>query len=1330
MSVLRNLGAGMRLILRWTMQIAAALVIVLALLVGVARLLLPEAAAFREEIRAAVTRTTGFDIDFALLSAGVSLYGPELRLVDTVVNWPDGSELAAADEVAVSIDVLAWLTSGRIVPGRVYVEGSSVDVKVDADGELTIQGHPLADFSRSDQEPRLEDLPESLLHLSAIKFSFRNEQRDGPQIAGSIDDLEVQLDEMRLDVFARVDPGISYGRAIELEAQIPLQLVTADPDAQFEESWDLRLNARDFRLDKWIELTEFREQPVIDSEGNAEIRVRFNGRLPVAVETDLELEQIRLARPGREPVAIDRVEGLLEWRQASGGWLVSGERFRIVRGALVWPQSEFHLRYSAGPEPDRHRYVATAGFLRVEDLLPLAEAIAPNQLRESGFNGSVTGDLTDLNLELVLLEQHVAEFELSGEFTAAGYVSASRDIEIAGFSGQVSADEGGGNLKINSRDARFGVSALFNNVFDITELDGLAIWRSGPEGYRVLADGIRLTTPHGGLTTSLELTVDADGGNPVIDLSGAAHLDDVVLTAFYLPKVVPEPVHVWLGAALQGGQVPTADFRVQGPLDEFPYDHGEGVFTIDVSFMDGVMEYSPGWPKIRDASGRLMFDGVSMRSTSNLLSVSGVTIQDADVLIEDMRTSIITMSGSGPLQLEGLLDFLQASPISEKLGPVFAEMRASGSAESSMALTLPIKNLDEWQLEGSLTMSDAEVGLNNIRQRIAGVNGTATISNTRITAGDLRGYFLDEPVTIEVEPVEDQNSPFSHRAMLTGSASVEKVQEALGLPVLKMLDGDLSMQAQALFPGGKGGATPFRLFLRSDLIGAESGFPYPLNKSKEDPAGLQVELQFPVTGTAWVYGSINKGFSWAFEATNDDEGWHMERGSIVRAMEIPALPEEPGITLTGAVDSLDIAAWTNLMSDGEDQFAADEAGSWQQHFRRANLQIGELLAVGHRFVDVDADIRFGGEAWDIRVDGPWTAGQLQLPYDFTGRVPVILDMERLLLIEPLEGDDEDDLQLDPRTLPEVQGRVADFAIGSLRLGALEVDIQRAQGGLKSKLLRTESASFTGDYAYDWLVVDNAQLSRLHMKLRSTDVEDTLVKLGYSPLIAAEEGAVTADLLWEGGPGMAIVYESTGTIELAIRNGSITEVDAGGGRILGLVSITTLPRRLSLDFKDLTDEGLPFDKLSGSFRIDFGNAWTCDLGLEGSVADMGLVGRTGILAQDYDQVAAIRPHVSNLAPVAGAFIAGPTVGIATLLITQIMKKPLSSIGESYYTLEGSFDDPAIEKVDGDSLDIQRFADCEQELPTLSPEEIAAIRDMIADAEASSGAVTQPRSDSGD
>ena len=57
-------------------------------------------------------------------------------------------------------------------------------------------------------------------------------------------------------------------------------------------------------------------------------------------------------------------------------------------------------------------------------------------------------------------------------------------------------------------------------------------------------------------------------------------------------------------------------------------------------------------------------------------------------------------------------------------------------------------------------------------------------------------------------------------------------------------------------------------------------------------------------------------------------------------------------------------------------------------------------------------------------------------------------------------------------------------------------------------------------------------------------------------------------------------------------------------ILGVVSIAALPRRLSLDFSDVFDDGLAFDTLKGDFTIDDGNAYTCNLGLEGSVADLG------------------------------------------------------------------------------------------------------------------------------
>ena len=180
------------------------------------------------------------------------------------------------------------------------------------------------------------------------------------------------------------------------------------------------------------------------------------------------------------------------------------------------------------------------------------------------------------------------------------------------------------------------------------------------------------------------------------------------------------------------------------------------------------------------------------------------------------------------------------------------------------------------------------------------------------------------------------------------------------------------------------------------------------------------------------------------------------------------------------------------------------------------MQLGELFALGHRFVDVDAEVLFRDADWDIDLAGPWIEGHLLVPYDFAGTQPVTLELERLLLLEPLAGEgDDSDTQLDPRALPAVRGFVNDFSLGSLRLGRLDADIRRVAGGLKAERLQARSESFGTNVSYDWLVVDNAQRSRLHMELNSTNVEDTLQKLGYSPLIKADKDHVkeTCSSLW-------------------------------------------------------------------------------------------------------------------------------------------------------------------------------------------------------------------------
>jgi uncharacterized protein YhdP len=165
--------------------------------------------------------------------------------------------------------------------------------------------------------------------------------------------------------------------------------------------------------------------------------------------------------------------------------------------------------------------------------------------------------------------------------------------------------------------------------------------------------------------------------------------------------------------------------------------------------------------------------------------------------------------------------------------------------------------------------------------------------------------------------------------------------------------------------------------------------------------------------------------------------------------------------------------------------------------------------------------------------------------------------------------------------------------------------------------------------------------------------------------------------------------------LNLDRGQFLPVEPGGGRFVGLLSIAALPRRLGLDFSDVTDKGLAFDQVTGEFRLDKGNAFTCNLGLEGPVTDIGILGRVSIRDRSYDQLAVVRPHVSDVLAV-GGFVGGPVVGSTVLLISQIFRKPLSSLGETYFRVTGSWDEPVVSKVQKSEVDLTPFRDCERYL----------------------------------
>lgn len=160
----------------------------------------------------------------------------------------------------------------------------------------------------------------------------------------------------------------------------------------------------------------------------------------------------------------------------------------------------------------------------------------------------------------------------------------------------------------------------------------------------------------------------------------------------------------------------------------------------------------------------------------------------------------------------------------------------------------------------------------------------------------------------------------------------------------------------------------------------------------------------------------------------------------------------------------------------------------------------------------------------------------------------------------------------------------------------------------------------------------------------------------------------------------------GTLHMQVHKGQLLDIEPKAGRLFGLLSFQSLPRRLSLDFTDLFGKGMAFDRIEGTFDITGGNAFTNDLHLRGPSADVAIAGRTGLAVQDYDQIVTVTPQVTESLPVAGALF-GPVgigVGAVIYLAGEIFDSITQGIGDLLqyqYTVTGSWDNPVIEKIDG-------------------------------------------------
>jgi uncharacterized protein (TIGR02099 family) len=1307
--------------------VLAALVVLACLLyLGVRYLLWPNLDTWRPELLAQIEQSLGVPVSADRLEPAWEGLHPSLAITGLAVLGPDGQRRLTVPSAYARV---SWRSLAMGRPRLAALRLSSLDVTVErlASGALRVAGFELG--SGGDPLRLLDWLlsqGDLLVDEATVRLLHHASPREPKVIAG----LRVHLHSTG----RRHQASLSIERPGELAADARLVADVIRPAFSRPADWrrwsgelhlggtalDLAVAARlwsEFasastplagaapagRLDQlgWLRFVDGR---IVDGL----LKARADG-------PELDLPHGRLAL--RDLSGEVRVDHL-----GDGGLLLRLDRLQLVDRAGVTVagagQQQLELDPDGLPRSARLRLqpVQAAAALALARRLPLAPDLM-RQLRPLQISGSVTeagvrwqrGVGGDGDLEVG------ANFErLSFAVRSPAGSTGIRAPGFANLSGRLQATAGEGSIRFSGRQ---GAALSFPGVFAEPQLrfdriDGAASWtvdpRRGDGWLQVAVDRLDFSNADAAGTVSGSYRT---GGRArgVVDLAGSLSRGDGTRVARYLPLAVPAPVREWTARALVRGRVDGADFVLRGDLADFPFrDPAAGAFRVAAQVSDVVLDYAPQWPGIAAIRGELAFERAGMTVRAGSGEVFGTRLADVRAALDDLSDGSLTVEGSGTGPADDLLRFLAGSPLAGTVGGFTRDAGIDGDSRLDLKLVLPLRDLGRVRASGAITLGGNRVTVDRTLPTFEGVSGRVEFTEQGLTLRRLQATLLGGPLQVEGRTV----GPGQMRIDASGSIGADGMRSVVDNALTRRLQGRADYRAR--IDVDRRAST---LTLESDLVGMSSSLPLPFTKRADErwplkvrstprrPAGLD---QRPVGDRLDV--RVGDEIALAVERERDHATERMRIRRATFALDAEPVLRDAGLAVLLHAGSIDFDAWRAVLSD-------EELG----RMRRGPLADS---AAGFALVPdivsvVAADVRIGGkDLRDVvfgatRHDGYWRANvsarEINGHFYWLDAAPgqqigtLSARFTRLALPRASEGELESALTAPPTLLPALDIAAEELVVGNRTLGSLSV--RATNGGTAAnpvwKLDRlaivSPEARFdaTGSWAFGRRAAGEAagaptpvprgagagaaggRATELDFKLAVSDSGRLLGRFGLVDVLRGGSGTLTGAVRWQGSP-IAIDYGTLdGSMNVQLGRGQFVKADPGIAKLIGVLNLQSLPKRLTLDFRDVFSEGFAFDEITGDVSIGRGIARTDDFRMKGLQAEVRIRGEADLQRETQTLQVEVQPQLdAGLAALAYGAIVNPVVGLGSFAAQYVLRKPLQQALGYEVDVTGPWSDPAV------------------------------------------------------
>ena len=822
----------------------------------------------------------------------------------------------------------------------------------------------------------------------------------------------------------------------------------------------------------------------------------------------------------------------------------------------------------------------------------------------------------------------------------------------------------------------------------------------------------------------------------VLDLHANLSRADGARVHRYLPSVIYQPARDYVRDAVQAGSASSVKFRVKGDLHDMPFaDARQGEFRISANVKNARMAFVPRslqapdalpWPPLTQLNGELVIDRSKLQvrnASARMGAASGLQISRLEALIADLSHSTVVVSAEARGALTEGLGIVNGSPVGPMIGQALARAVATGSADYKLKLTLPIAALNTSTVQGSVTLAGNDIQMSRETPRLGRARGVVNFNENGFQIVGAQASMLGGEARLEGGslPLLGANTTVNGSRVagaiairVNGTATAEGLRQARELGFIARLAQHASGSAPYAAALGFRQGVP-ELTVTSTLQGLALSLPAPLNKSAQ--AALPLRLETALTAGSLTLGpggqvrlqeqlKLDLGSLASISYVRDvsETEPRVRRGSIAVGLgpqESAPMPLE-GVMANIKLDQLDLDAWGDVLSQAADTplasaalatlppavgaGASAAAGALAYLPTTWAVRARELTLGGRTLQQVVVGGSREGLLWRANLDATELNGYLEYrqPSD-SGEGRVFARLSRLTLAPGVDRDVEELLNEQPDSIPALDIVVDDFELRGKRLGRVEVQaVNRRAGGVREWRLNkfnmsTPEAVLTA--TGNWATPPPPAVRRtvMNFKLEIFDSGELLSRLGMKGVVRKGQGKMEGQVAWTGSPITPDYPSMAGDFTVDVENGQFLKADPGIAKLLGVLSLQSLPRRLTLDFRDVFSEGFPFDFFRGDIAIEQGIAITNNLQMKGVNAAVLMEGRADIARETQDIKVVVIPEINAGTASLIASVINPAVGIGTFLAQIFLRKPLTEAATQEFHIDGNWADPKITRV---------------------------------------------------